>query len=230
MTSSGRSLLRLTVWSECREPDLEGSKSAYCISAIARPHIHFYICYLIFKKHILHMLFYLIFKKTTLWSKNCYLLLIFSCFCFKQLRDLNIREGKELAQRVTHLVVILTPGCLSAKLMFFLLKNVAAIKLEVAYEGHIESSHILHSVFKLPALSLSPLSHVCVCVCVLLFLNCNQFFNSMNYLDSVTMPHPDRSFIMLSFASTSPFGRIPFCPSRLNSDVNCSTKGFSVTP
>lgn len=95
----------------------------------------------------LQMLFYVILK-TTLWRKNC-TTLPFCCCCFKQGRDLKHQGGTDTCLKSHSLLVILNPDCLTAKSMFFLLRNVAALKLHLVLGRKLEFSHSWHSIFKL---------------------------------------------------------------------------------
>lgn len=133
----------LTVWSVCEEPYFgRKGESKHFLN----------ICYL---PNLLQMLFYVILK-TTLWSKNCTTLPF--CCCFKQGRDLKHQRGTDTCPKSHSLLVILNPDCLTEKPLFFLLGNVAAIKLHLIHGRTVEFSHSLHSIFKLLMSSSLPLS------------------------------------------------------------------------
>ena len=127
-------------------------------------------------------------------------------------------------------MVILTLDCLTAKPILSpkKKKDTAIIKLDLVYERKVEFSHIctqLPNCCFLP-LSLSTPNSMCMYVfaSLLLFLNCNWFVYFMENFDSILKPSSDRNFVLLSFAPTSPFGRVSLHPSRLNSAVNRSAK------
>lgn len=114
MTSFDNFQFVLTMWSACVEPHLEGRKEAskYFLN----------VCYLpdTVLRVFITLLFYFILR--LLYEVNT--IPPFSFYCFKQVRGLKRQRGKDICPKSHNLIVIFDSG-LTAKLIFFLLKNVA---------------------------------------------------------------------------------------------------------
>lgn len=132
------------------------------------------IYYLLFASPILTVFTSVIlFLKITPWNQNCYLL---SIFFFKQVRGLKHQQGKSFCPKSRSLIVILTPDCLTAQTVFFLLKKCCLYKTWCGMwsKDWIES-HFAFSL-QIASVCVHMLAHACmwdVCVCLLLFLDCS---------------------------------------------------------